>query len=147
LEVKWSKDSSKIGGLGFRFKGDYRIASKVDQSFSLVGLQKQGLDFAPARDIPALARPVLGPPSAHAAAKIATITTLSVPQVAAITVPPIFAPRLPKLPEVLHVRPQISPFQSIVRFASELAARIWGAVVPAHPASANRQPERPGRYC
>lgn len=147
LEVTWTKDGSKIQGLGFRFAGDYRIASKTHESFSLKGLQKQGLDFSAARDIPLLASPVLGPPASLAVAKIPTLGAAFLPKIAAaLTALATLPPPLPRIPEVLsYVRPKISLIQSVYALATEFAARLWRATSASATAPASDQPGLPGR--
>ena len=58
LVPSFAKDGLTISGLGFRWDGTFEIASKVDRTFSLKGLQKHhGISFDPARDLAHLVPP------------------------------------------------------------------------------------------
>jgi hypothetical protein len=54
LVPKFTGDGCRINGLGFRVGGQYIKASDVDRSFSIGGLQKLGVTYESARDIPRL---------------------------------------------------------------------------------------------
>lgn len=58
LVPSFAKDGLTISGLGFRWDGTFEIASKVDRTFSLKGLQKHhGITYDPARDLAHLVPP------------------------------------------------------------------------------------------
>ena len=58
LVPKFTIAGTKIIGLGFRFDGAFVKASEVDRQFSLSGLQKLGISYDPARDLPLLVQPL-----------------------------------------------------------------------------------------
>lgn len=143
LEIKWAKDGSKIGGLGFRFAGKFEVASRVDRGFSLSGLQKQGLDFSAARDIPVLAPPVLGLPVTLVEAKIAAFLSAPTPKIAvALNAPALPPPYLPRVPEVPHVRSKKSIIQTVFAIATQLAAHLWGSAAVPAPTYQSKLPTR-----
>lgn len=148
LEIIWSRDGSKIGGLGYRYNGRYDIASHVHKEFSLAGLKGQGLDYSASRDIPLLAPPVLGPPAALLVAKIPTLHPASIPRIAAVRIAPatLPLPHISHIPEVHHVqRPKLSLLQSIYALAAQLASRLWRAAAAPADVPAIARPRLPGR--
>jgi hypothetical protein len=71
LVPSFAKDGLTISGLGFRWDDTFEIASRVDRTFSLKGLQKHyGITYDPARDLAHLV-----PPPAPIGAPIAVLPT------------------------------------------------------------------------
>jgi hypothetical protein len=127
LELKWSKDLSKITGLGFRYEGEFEIASAVDRAFSLAGLMKQGVSYVPCRDVPLLSKP--GAIVPMKSPEPIPVPALPAATVARIAASPKLLPPLRLIPKVPHVkRPKVSPLKPALQRARELACRLWDAV-------------------
>jgi len=141
LVPQFTKDGTKIQGLGFRWEGGFIKASDVDKTFSLAGLQRHhGVTYTSARDLPRLS-----PPAPGLMAFRAPETALPAPgeQEHQIEAPvPVIALPPPRLTyEVPHV-PVRPP--SLFDRAKLFATRLFNRVRLQPPATGSI--ERPGHH-
>ena len=132
-----SAGGTRISGLGYRTEdGQFDLSSKIDQKFSLVGLQKLGVSYEPLRDLPRLAQP----------AKPQSVFIPPPVVIPALTLPPPPPPRRPRLtPPPTHLQGAKYVRQShtaIQEIASSVAARIW-ETLRTGPLPASQPPPAP----
>lgn len=140
LVPKFTIAGTKVIGLGFRFDGAFMKASEVDRQFSLSGLQKLGVSYDPARDLPRLVLP-LPPqpmPQPHATPPQWKV---GIPKKAPSTKPSKFTYEVP---------PRVP--QSVIQLQAQLRVRnlildIWGqGGRPIPKGTAHHPPSKPRRH-
>lgn len=142
LVPKFTIAGTKIIGLGFRFDGTFVKASEVDRQFSLAGLQKLGVSYDPARDLPSLVQPL--PPLPMLPSHTATpMGKVGNPKSTPSVKPTKFTYEVPSVP---HLTIQL---QAQLRVRN-LLLDVWGLgrkpilkdTAPHYPSKSRRLPRR-----